>query len=106
MTDAHVWIWIRIGSALHLVGAGILLYLWKNRFCYARTSSKTPIFIVLSSWYGSISLFISYNEEIISYDYLRLHPIIPMALTMTITSILFIWFWNEINKRFCDLWCN
>ncbi len=105
MIDSYAWLWIRIGYALHLIGAGWVLYFWKVKICPIYNTSKAPIFIVTASWYSSIPLFIAYNQEIISYKYLCFNPISPMVLIMITASIFFIWFWDEIKNTFGNSWC-
>ncbi|MDD2267434.1 hypothetical protein [Sulfuricurvum sp.] len=121
-------IWLRIGSAIHIMGVIGLLYLWKKKLCPLFNTTKAPMFLIFSSWYTSIPLFIIQDDEIIQEGYgtveydghgayldgeptiathmIHFDPSIPHIYILLIASALFVWFWDDIKEEIIKSWCD
>jgi hypothetical protein len=106
MTNSHMFYILRIACFIHLVGAAWLIHIWRSKICYLLQSPKAPIFVVISAWYATIPLFWAFDTNWLSDKYLNLSFESPIFLLLLISSVLFVWFWEEIKNSPAKSWCD
>lgn len=121
-------IWLRVISFVHIVGSFLLFVLWKQKICPVFHTAKAPLYLVFSAFYSSLLMFSVKQDELISegygdveYDshgaYLDGAPSVYTHILsypyehylfpwLVVSSVLFIWFWDDIKSDMCDKWCD